>query len=98
MVQRTRCIRGEWLLSVVAVAGLALSAGAAVAQQGPIAAMTAEERKRNAVMAPSFATAEIPAAKSAGTPAQVHLIVGDLERAFDTPQFRPEGAIVPTNT
>src|SRR4029079_16345945 len=36
--------------------------------------------------------------KSAASPAQVYLMLGDLERAFDTPQFRPDAAIVPTNT
>ena len=98
MLPRTRHSRGELLLSAVALAGLALSASAAIAQQGRVAALSADERSRNAVMASSFATADLPAAKSAGAPAQVHLIVGDLERAFDTPRFRPEGAIVPTNT
>ena len=91
-------IRGELFLSVIALSGLALSASAAIAQQGPVAAFSADERKRNAAMAPSFATTDVPPAKSGGVASQVYLIVGDLERAFDAPRLRAEGAIVPTNT
>lgn len=98
MVQKTGHIRGAWLPSVVLLAGMAISAAAVTAQQGSVAALAADEQKRNAAMAQSFATAEVPPAKSPGSPAQVYLMVGDLERAFDTARFRPDGAIVPTNT
>jgi hypothetical protein len=55
------------------------------------------EQKRNQTLASSFLRVEVPA-KTAGLPLQVYLTAGDLERAFDSPQFRPHAAIVPTNT
>lgn len=68
------------------------------AQQGPVAAMFSDDQKRGAEIALSFATAELPATSGATFAAQVYLTGGDLERAFDTSRFRPDAAIVPTNT
>ena len=68
------------------------------AQQGPVAAMFSDDQKRGEEIALSFATAELAATGGAAFPAQIYLTGGDLERAFDTARFRPDAAIVPTNT
>ena len=68
------------------------------AQQGPVAAMFGDDQKRGTEIALSFATSELAATGGAAFPAQVYLTGGDLERAFDTSRFRPDAAIVPTNT
>ena len=68
------------------------------AQQGPVAAMFGDDQKRGEEIALSFATSEVPPTSVAAFPAQVYLTGGDLERAFDTSRFRPDAAIVPTNT
>ena len=70
----------------------------AVAQEGPVAAMFASDRTRLAALAPSFLMQELPPQGSSKAPLRVYLGAGDLERAFDTRQFRPDAAIVPTNT
>lgn len=74
---------------------------AAVANAQPgssIAAMFAADQKRDAARAASFEVADLPASQAAAFPARVYLSAGDLERAFDRPEFRPDAAIVPTNT
>jgi hypothetical protein len=60
--------------------------------------MFSDDQKRGLEIALSFATTELPATSAATFPAQVYLTGGDLERAFDTQRFRPDAAIVPTNT
>src|SRR5262245_38247196 len=70
----------------------------AIAPQGPVAAMYGDDQKRDATLASSFLSVDLPATKTAGFPAQLYLSAGDLERAFDKPEFRPDAAIVPTNT
>jgi hypothetical protein len=82
---------------VIGICVAALSA-IAVAQQGPVAAMFADEQRRDAALAPSFATVDQPATQTAAAPLKVFLGAGDLERAFDRAEFRPDAAIVPTNT
>jgi hypothetical protein len=66
-------------------------------QPEPVASMFRADMKRDQTLAASFVPLEVPAgaAKSA---IQVYLTAGDLERAFDNAQFRPDAAIVPTNT
>jgi len=78
--------------------GLSTLAAATFAQQGPLAAMFADEQRRDAALAPSFATVDQPATAIAASPLKVYLGAGDLERAFDRAEFRPDAAIVPTNT
>src|SRR5262245_31938065 len=78
--------------------GLSIPAGIVMAQPGPVAAMFGDDGKRHAAFALSFLSVELPATKTADAPAHVYLSAGDLERAFDGPQFRPDAAIVPTNT
>ena len=75
-----------------------LAATLVLAQQGPVAAMFASDQKRDAALASSFQTLDVPATKTAGFPLRVYLSAGDLERAFDRSEFRPDAAIVPTNT
>jgi hypothetical protein len=58
--------------------------------------MFADDQKRDPNFAPSFLVVDPPASKSGASP-KVYLSAGDLERAFDRPEFRPDGAIVPTN-
>jgi len=87
---RRRVLAAGFLLSV--------SAAIAVAQQGPVAAMYGSDQKRDQSLASSFVSLELPPSKAAQFPAVVYLGAGDLERAFDTPEFRPDAAIVPTNT
>jgi hypothetical protein len=77
---------------------VSLASGAIVAQQRPVAAMFGDDQKRGGVIALSFATAESPPTAALGVPLQIYLTAGDLERAFDQPAFRPDAAIVPTNT
>jgi len=79
------------------IACLAALAIVARAQQTPIAAMFGDDQKRDQNLAPSFLVVDLPASKTGGPPAKVYLSAGDLERAFDRPAFRPDGAIVPTN-
>ena len=73
-------------------------AGVVVAQQKPVAAMFGDDQKRGETIASSFATAEVAPTASAAFPLQLYLTAGDLERAFDRADFRPDAAIVPTNT
>jgi hypothetical protein len=95
MAQGIRYTRA-FLLLIAAL--LALSAGVAIAQQGPVAAMFSDDQKRGDAIALSFATAEMAPTATAGFPSQIYLTGGDLERAFDESRFRPDAAIVPTNT
>ena len=67
------------------------------AQQGPVAAMFRDDLKRAQTLAESFLPIELPAAGAAG-PLHVYLSAGDLELAFDRAPYRPDGAIIPTNT
>jgi hypothetical protein len=67
-------------------------------QEGPIAALFGDEQKRGVLLAPSFATAEMPSTAAAGSASPIYLFAGDLARAFDNARFRPDAAIVPTNT
>ena len=50
MVERPRHVRAEWFLGAVALAGLALSASAVIAQLGVMGSLAADEQKRNAGM------------------------------------------------
>lgn len=80
---------------------IAMPLAVAIAQQAassPVAAMFAADQKRDAARAASFETTDLPASKAAAFPARVYLSAGDLERAFDRSEFRPDAAIVPTNT
>jgi hypothetical protein len=77
---------------------LLMRAGPAVAQPAPVAAMFSDDQKRHPALASSFLSVEMPATKPAAFPVRVSLSAGDLERAFDSRQFRPDAAIVPTNT
>jgi hypothetical protein len=73
-------------------------AGVTLAQQGSIAAMFNDDQQRAPTLAPSFATAEVPATNATSVPLRVYLSAGDLERAFDRSEFRPDATIIPTNT
>jgi hypothetical protein len=80
------------------VAGVALVAARVILAQGaPVAAMFHDDQKRDASLALSFASVEL-AATRAGVPLHVYLTAGDLERAFDRLEFRPDATIIPTNT
>jgi hypothetical protein len=82
------------------LAGMLISLAAAgiIAQQKPVASMFADDQKRHASLAPSFLSVDLPPTKAAAFPAHLYLSSGDLERAFDIPRFRPDAAIMPTNT
>jgi len=56
------------------------------------------DQQRDRFLAPSFLQVDLPATKTAPSPAQVYLMAGDLERAFDRREFRPDAVIIPTNT
>ena len=84
------------LLTIGAVGSIL--AGVVVAQQKPVAAMFGDDQKRGETIASSFSTAEIAPTASAKFPLQIYLTAGDLARAFDRAEFRPDAAIVPTNT
>lgn len=68
------------------------------AQKAPLAAMYNADQQRDGFLAPSFLQLDLPATKTASSPVQLYLMAGDLERAFDRREFRPDAAIVPTNT
>jgi hypothetical protein len=95
MVER-RCHGRGYLLLVGLL--IAFSTGVAVAQSGPVAAMYKDDEKREQTLAASFLLVELPPTKTATSPLQVYLSAGDLERAFDRSDFRPDAAILPTNT
>jgi hypothetical protein len=81
----------------VLAACLSALAVVARAQHAPIASMFGDDQKRHKNLAPSFVMIDLPGAKMAGAPPKVYLSAGDLVRAFDRPEFRPDGAIIPTN-
>jgi hypothetical protein len=81
---------------MVAVA-LTAAVGVTFAQQEPVVTMFRADLKRDQALAASFLPTELPATGSAPA-TQVYLTAGDLERAFDRPEYRPDAAIVPTNT
>ena len=56
------------------------------------------DQQRDRSLAPSFLQVDLPATKTAPSPAQLYLMAGDLERAFDRREFRPDAVIIPTNT
>jgi hypothetical protein len=66
--------------------------------RGPVAAMFDDDQKRDSALAMSFVAADLPPAGSVTSSLRVYLSAGDLERAFDKREFRPDAAIVPTNT
>ena len=72
-------------------------AGVVVAQQGPVAVMFSDDQKRDATLGRVFCRAAAGDENGSFSGARV-FDAGDLERAFDTPAFRPDAAIVPTNT
>jgi hypothetical protein len=84
--------------SLVVASCLAALTGVVVAQTGPVAAMFSDDQRRAASRTMSFERVELPATATASVPLQVYLSAGDLERSFDTAAFRPDAAIVPTNT
>jgi hypothetical protein len=95
MAQRIPYTRAFILL----IAGvLSLPSGLALAQQGPVAFMFGDDQKRGEEIALSFATTEMAPTATAAFPSKIYLTGGDLERAFDTPRFRADAAIIPTNT
>ena len=100
-------IRGSRAFTTTIALSLALLTGAVVAQQqspglqgsqGPVAAMFSDDQQRDRSLALSFLSVDLPATKAAAFPAHVYLSAGDLERAFDKADFRPDATIVPTNT
>ena len=102
MLQGPQARAHNLLIKILVVA---MSAVGVVAQQGasspvaaPVAAMFSADQKRDASRAASFEQVDLPATKAAAVPLHVYLSAGDLERAFDRPEFRPDAAIVPTNT
>jgi hypothetical protein len=95
MRSRTTAIGG---FALAAGAALATLTGVVLAQGGTIAALYTDDQKRAPALALSFSTAELPATTAAGAPLNVYLTAGDLERAFDRSEFRPDAAIIPTNT
>ena len=82
---------------LVLAACLSVAAAVARAQQTPIAVMFADDQKRDQNLAPSFLVVDLPVSKTGGAPPKVYFSAGDLVRSFDRPEFRPDGAIVPTN-
>ncbi len=81
---------------VVIVAIIAAAASTAlVAQDGPVAAMFRADLGRDSALGASFQPIELPATESS---VRIYLSAGDLARAFDEKSFRPDAAIVPTNT
>ena len=82
---------------VILAACMAAMAVVGRAQQTPVAAMFGDDQKRDQNLAPSFLAVDLPGSKTGSAPPKVYLSAGDLVRAFDRPEFRPDGAIAPTN-
>jgi hypothetical protein len=93
MLAHLRSIRDAVLVAVAVISTLAVG----LAQEGPVANMFRADLKRDQALSSSFLPIEMPAA-GAAAPLHVYLSAGDLERAFDTAEFRPGAAIIPTNT
>lgn len=91
MVEHVRHLRTGVVFAV------ALTGAVALAQDGPVAMMFRADLKREPSLALSFLPIELPGTASSSA-LHVYLSAGDLERAFDTAAFRPDAAIVPTNT
>jgi hypothetical protein len=94
MVHLTHHIRSGAVLLALA---LAAAVPVVIAQQEPVAAMFRDDLTRRESLALSFLPIQLPAGDSA-LPLHVYLSAGDLERAFDRQAFRPDAAIMPTNT
>lgn len=94
MVHHSRHSRSGIVLSVIAVMA---AVRVLLAQRDAVATMFRTDLKRGDALAPSFLPIVLPAAGAAG-PLHVYLSAGDLERAFDAELFRPDAAIIPTNT
>jgi len=94
MVQPTRRRRAGAFLAAVA---MAVTFSVVFAQEDPVATMFRDDLKREQALALSFLPIELPASASA-SPLHVYLSAGDLVRAFDSAGFRPDAAIVSTNT
>jgi len=98
MSPEARAVRAVPIAALVAGLALAFSVGVVVAQEGPVAAMFSADQQRDASLSSSFTLMDLPATQSANFPLHVHLSAGDLERALDTTEFRPDAVVVPTNT
>jgi hypothetical protein len=83
---------------VLAAFTMAVLAAVVAAQTGPVATMYSADQRRVPSRAQSFERVELAAPAAGGAPLQVYLSAGDLERAFDTAAYRPDAAVVPTNT
>jgi hypothetical protein len=86
------------LVSALVLLVLAGLTATTAQERRPVAALHAAEQQRERALAASFTTIDVMAVNSVRSPLQVSLTAGDLERAFDTPAFRPDAAIIPTNT
>ena len=94
MVHHLRHSRSRLVLLAVAVMA---AVPVVLAQRDSVATMFRDDLKRGDAMALSFLPIELPSAGAA--PAlHVYLSAGDIERAFDADLFRPDAAIIPTNT
>ena len=94
----TRPIRALVRLLGIALLTVPVMLGAQRGSQGPVARMFDDDQKKDASLAQSFVPADLPATTTAESPLRVYLSAGDLERAFDKREFRPDAAIIPTNT
>jgi hypothetical protein len=93
MLDLVRQARG----AVLGALAVATTFAVAFAQDGTVATMFRADLKREQALALSFQPTELPGV-GAVPPLHVYLSAGDLGRAFDSAEFRPDAAIVPTNT
>ena len=89
---------GIGVFALMVGGALATVTGVPLAQGGSVAALFQDDQKRDLSLSFSFSNVELPATSTASAPLQVYLTVGDLERAFDRSEFRPDATIIPTNT
>src|SRR5262245_5000193 len=90
--------RGARVFAPMTAIAVSMLAAGVLAQQGPVAAMFGDDQRRDPSLASSFVPADLPATAAAAFPLRIYLSAGDLERAFDKNEFRPDAAIIPTNT
>ena len=80
--------------------GIAAATAPAIARagQGAVKEMFDEDQKRDPSLVFSFLPSELPSTAGARFPLHIYLSAGDLERALDKREFRPDAVVIPTNT
>jgi len=91
--------QGTRIRACALLVGMAVSIVPGLARaQGPVKEMFDDDQKRDTSLVISFLPSELPATSGARFSLHVYLSAGDLQRALDKREFRPDAVIIPTNT